>query len=146
MLRLAPVSNGLAATSSAVRASASLSTGSGGEAPAPPVPALFAPATTSALTSASTNAPATSANTASASAASQHKAARAQKTAASPWKVQLANVVVRGGRVYWLDETRASPAQVRRADFTFNASEIALFLPPARPLNSTPHWGWIQTF
>ena len=134
LLRLAPVSNGLAATSSADRASASLSTGSGGEAPAPPVSASFAPATTSALTSASTNAPATSANTASASAASQLKPARAQKTAASLWKVQLANVAVRGGRIHWLDETLASPAQVRLADFTFHASEIALPFAASAPL------------
>ncbi|MES2281738.1 MAG: DUF748 domain-containing protein [Pseudomonadota bacterium] len=52
----------------------------------------------------------------------------APKTAlavANPWKVQVASVAVRDGRVNWLDETLASPAQVRLAGVALDASAIA---------------------
>ena len=123
----------LAATSPAVRASASLSTSSSGDESAPPVPP--APASFASTTiSGSTNASASSATTAPASAASQPQAARAATAVASPWKVQVASVAVRGGRIHWLDETLASPAQVRLADFTLDASEIALPFAASAPL------------
>ncbi len=61
----------------------------------------------------------------------------APKTAAAaptPWKVQVASVAVRDGRVSWLDETLASPAQVRLADVTLDASAIAYPFAAGSPL------------
>jgi hypothetical protein len=54
--------------------------------------------------------------------------------AATPWKVQVARVAVRGGRVNWLDETLASPADIRLASLTLNASAISMPFAANAPL------------
>lgn len=54
--------------------------------------------------------------------------------AASPWKVQVAAISVRDGKVNWLDETLASPAQVRLADVTMDASAVAYPFAAGSPL------------
>ncbi|MDB5966565.1 MAG: hypothetical protein JWQ72_3065, partial [Polaromonas sp.] len=47
-------------------------------------------------------------------------------TAAAAWKVEVAAVAVRGGRVSWRDETLASPAEVRLAGLSLDAAGISL--------------------
>ncbi len=54
--------------------------------------------------------------------------------APSPWKVQVARLAVRDGRVNWLDETLTSPAQVRLAGVTLDASSIAYPFAAGSPL------------
>ncbi len=54
--------------------------------------------------------------------------------APSVLKVQVASVSVRDGKVNWLDETLASPAQVRLADVTLDASGIAYPFAAGSPL------------
>ncbi|MEO5658636.1 MAG: DUF748 domain-containing protein, partial [Polaromonas sp.] len=58
----------------------------------------------------------------------------AAPAAAAPWKVQVAQVAVRGGRVNWLDETLPSPAQIRLKDVVLNASVIAMPFTASAPL------------
>ncbi len=58
----------------------------------------------------------------------------ATTTAATPWKVQVGSVAVRGGRIAWRDDTLPSPAQVQLTDFTLNASDIALPFAATAPL------------
>ncbi len=53
---------------------------------------------------------------------------------ASPWKVQVASVAVRDGKVNWLDETLASPAEVRLAGVTLDASGVAYPFAAGSPL------------
>lgn len=53
---------------------------------------------------------------------------------AAPWKLQLGQVVVRGGRVNWLDETLASPARIRLGALTLDASAIVLPFTASAPL------------
>ncbi len=53
---------------------------------------------------------------------------------AIPWKVQVASVSVRDGKVNWLDESLASPAQVRLAGVTLDASAIAYPFAAASPM------------
>ncbi|MCY1164620.1 hypothetical protein D9M73_45020 [compost metagenome] len=62
------------------------------------------------------------------------KTPKVQAAAASAWKVQVASVAVRSGSVNWLDETLASPAQIRLADITLDASAIALPFAASAPL------------
>ena len=54
--------------------------------------------------------------------------------AASPWKVQVASVAVRSGRVNWLDETLASPAEVAFREVSLDASSIAFPFVASSPL------------
>ncbi len=71
---------------------------------------------------------------AAASAASAPAAPAVKVPAATPWKVQVARVAVRGGRVNWLDETLASPADIRLAGLALNASAIAMPFTASAPL------------
>ncbi|MEO8388352.1 DUF748 domain-containing protein, partial [Polaromonas sp.] len=52
----------------------------------------------------------------------------------APWKVQVARVAVRAGRVNWLDETLASPADIRLSGLVLNASGIAMPFVASAPL------------
>ncbi len=61
-------------------------------------------------------------------------APKTSPSAANPWKVRVASVAVRDGRVNWLDETLASPAQVRLAGMTLDASAIAWPFAAGSPL------------
>ena len=54
--------------------------------------------------------------------------------ASTPWKVQVAKVTVRDGRVHWLDETLATPAQIRLSGVTLDASAIAMPFAASAPL------------
>lgn len=76
-----------------------------------------------------------------ANAASSPRAAAAAKPAASPWKIQVDSVAVRGGRIHWLDETLASPATIRLADFRLDASTIALPFVASAPLKFSASLG-----
>ncbi|MES2362312.1 MAG: DUF748 domain-containing protein [Pseudomonadota bacterium] len=58
----------------------------------------------------------------------------ASSAPAKLWKVQVASVAVRSGSVNWLDETLASPAQIRLAGITLDASAIALPFAASAPL------------
>ena len=61
--------------------------------------------------------------------------ARAQSAPTStPWKVQVAKVAVRDGRIHWLDETLTTPAQIRLSGVTLDASAIALPFAATAPL------------
>ncbi len=60
--------------------------------------------------------------------------ASAKAPASRPWKVQVARVVVRAGRVNWLDETLASPADIRLAGLVLNATAIAMPFSAGAPL------------
>ncbi|MFS2036639.1 DUF748 domain-containing protein [Polaromonas sp. CT11-55] len=61
-------------------------------------------------------------------------AAAAKAQATTPWKVQVARVVVRAGSVNWLDETLASPADIRLAGLQLNATAIAMPFSAGAPL------------
>lgn len=52
----------------------------------------------------------------------------------APWKVQIARVAVRAGRMNWLDESLASPADIRLAGLTLDASGIAMPFAANAPL------------
>ncbi|AYQ30113.1 MULTISPECIES: DUF748 domain-containing protein [unclassified Polaromonas] len=80
------------------------------------------------------NDPQGQAGAASGAASSPVPAAPAKAPAATPWKVQVARVAVRGGRVNWLDETLASPADIRLAGLALNASAIAIPFAAGAPL------------
>ncbi len=68
--------------------------------------------------------------------------APAVKTAAAtPWKVQVAKVAVRGGRVNWLDETLPAPAQIRLTGLALNASAIAMPFAAGAPMQFTGSLG-----
>jgi hypothetical protein len=54
--------------------------------------------------------------------------------ASTPWKVQVGKVVVRDGRIHWLDETLATPAQIRLSGVALDASAIALPFAATAPL------------
>ncbi|MES2945662.1 MAG: DUF748 domain-containing protein [Pseudomonadota bacterium] len=54
--------------------------------------------------------------------------------AAKPWKVEIASVLVRGGKLNWLDETLATPARISLADLSLDASAIALPFAASAPL------------
>ena len=54
--------------------------------------------------------------------------------ASASWKVQVAKVAVRDGRVNWLDETLAAPAQIRLSGLTLDASAISMPFSAAAPL------------
>jgi hypothetical protein len=54
--------------------------------------------------------------------------------ASTPWKVQVAKVAVRDGRIHWLDETLATPAQIRLSGVTLDASAIAMPFAATAPL------------
>ena len=69
-----------------------------------------------------------------ASPASSAPAQSAPAPASTPWKVQVAKVTVRDGRVHWLDETLAPPAQIRLSGVTFDASAIAMPFAATAPL------------
>lgn len=70
-----------------------------------------------------------------ASAGAPASAPSAKNTPSSaPWKVQIARVAVRAGRVNWLDETLASPADIHLAGLTLNASGIAMPFVASAPL------------
>jgi hypothetical protein len=62
------------------------------------------------------------------------QSAPAPAPASTPWKVQVAKVAVQGGRIHWLDETLATPAQIRLSGVTLDASAIALPFAAAAPL------------
>jgi hypothetical protein len=73
-------------------------------------------------------------NPASAASSPAAPAPAAKTPAATPWKVQVARVVVRDGRVNWLDETLASPADIRLSGLALNASAIAFPFAASAPL------------
>lgn len=54
--------------------------------------------------------------------------------AATPWKVEVASLAVRGGSVNWLDQSLASPAQIRLNGLVLDASAIAFPFAAAAPL------------
>lgn len=54
--------------------------------------------------------------------------------ASTPWKVQVARVAVRAGSVNWLDETLASPADIRLSGLVLNATAIAMPFSAGTPL------------
>jgi hypothetical protein len=54
--------------------------------------------------------------------------------AAAPWKVQVARVAVRAGSVNWLDETLASPADIRLSGLQLNATAIAMPFSASAPM------------
>lgn len=54
--------------------------------------------------------------------------------ASTPWKVQVARVAVRAGSVNWLDETLASPADIRLSGLVLNATAIAMPFSAGAPL------------
>jgi hypothetical protein len=56
------------------------------------------------------------------------------KTAQNLWKVDIANIAVRGGVVNWLDETLVKPADVKLAAVTLDASKIAMPFELDKPL------------
>ena len=56
------------------------------------------------------------------------------KTPQTPWKIDIANVAVRGGNISWLDQTLAQPAQVTLVAVTLDASKIAIPFAPDKPL------------
>jgi Domain of Unknown Function (DUF748) len=58
----------------------------------------------------------------------------AVQTKQSAWRVEVASVAVRGGRVAWLDETLASPARVDLTSVTLDASKIAYPFAASAPL------------
>jgi hypothetical protein len=62
--------------------------------------------------------------------------AGASSTAKAPsrWKVDIASVAVRGGRVNWRDDTLAKPAEVKLVALTLDASHIAMPFAPNAPL------------
>ncbi|MES2686403.1 MAG: DUF748 domain-containing protein [Pseudomonadota bacterium] len=66
--------------------------------------------------------------------ASAARPAPAVALAAKPWKVQVASVAVRGGSVNWLDQSLASPAQIRLNGLVLDASAIALPFAASAPL------------
>jgi Domain of Unknown Function (DUF748) len=53
---------------------------------------------------------------------------------APPWKVTVASVAVRDGKLTWLDETLASPAQIALANLSLDASRIAVPFVASAPL------------
>jgi hypothetical protein len=54
--------------------------------------------------------------------------------AAKPWKVQVASVAVRDGSVNWLDQSLASPAQIRLNGLVLDASAVAFPFAASAPL------------
>ena len=60
--------------------------------------------------------------------------APAAKAATAPWRVQMARVAVRQGKLNWLDETLATPAQIALAGLTLDASAIAFPFSADAPL------------
>lgn len=74
------------------------------------------------------------ASQAPAASASAARPAPAVATAAMPWKVQVASVAVRAGTVNWLDQSLASPAQIRLNGLVLDASAIAFPFAAAAPL------------
>ena len=60
------------------------------------------------------------------------KPATTTKPPASPWKVEVAKVVLRGGVVNWSDDSMASPARLALQDLSLDASAIAI--PFVQPL------------
>jgi hypothetical protein len=60
--------------------------------------------------------------------------ASAKAPASAPWKVQVARVAVRAGSVNWLDETLASPADIRMGGLVLNATAIAMPFSAGAPL------------
>ncbi|WP_411879012.1 DUF748 domain-containing protein [Polaromonas sp. YR568] len=76
--------------------------------------------------------PAGPASDSSSSPATQAPSAKAPATA--PWKVQVARVAVRAGRVNWLDETLASSADIRLAGLSLDATAIATPFTASAPL------------
>ncbi|EJL80559.1 hypothetical protein involved in outer membrane biogenesis [Polaromonas sp. CF318] len=61
-------------------------------------------------------------------------AASARAPASTPWKVQVARAAVRAGSVNWLDETLASPADIRLTGLALNATAIAMPFSAGAPL------------
>jgi hypothetical protein len=60
--------------------------------------------------------------------------ASAKAPPGTPWKVQVARVAVRAGSVNWLDETLASPADIRLTGLVLNATAIAMPFSAGAPL------------
>lgn len=58
----------------------------------------------------------------------------ASAKAPAPWKLQVARVAVRAGSVNWLDETLASPADIRLSGLQLNATAIAMPFSAGAPL------------
>lgn len=54
--------------------------------------------------------------------------------APAPWKLQVARVAVRAGSVNWLDESLASPADIRLNGLQLNATAIAMPFSAGAPL------------
>ncbi|MES2954238.1 MAG: DUF748 domain-containing protein, partial [Pseudomonadota bacterium] len=74
------------------------------------------------------------ASQAPAASASAARPAPAVAPAAMPWQVQVASVAVRAGTVNWLDQSLASPAQIRLNGLVLDASAIAFPFAAAAPL------------
>ncbi len=69
-----------------------------------------------------------------ASAAASASTATPAAAARSPWKVQVTSLAVRSGRVNWLDQSLASPAQIRLNGLVLDASAISLPFSADAPL------------
>lgn len=54
--------------------------------------------------------------------------------ARAPWKVQVASLAVRSGRVHWLDQSLVSPAQIRLNGLVLDASAISYPFSATAPL------------
>jgi hypothetical protein len=67
--------------------------------------------------------------------------AAAKAASPTPWKVQVAQVAVHGGRINWLDETLPSPAQIRLKEVALNASAIAMPFTASAPLQFNGTFG-----
>lgn len=67
-------------------------------------------------------------------ASSQTPAVPVTTPGTTPWKVQIASAAVRGGSVNWLDQSLASPAQIRLNGLVLEASAIAFPFAAAAPL------------
>lgn len=76
------------------------------------------------------------ASAATKSEASQPDSAKpaASAKAPAPWKLQVARVAVRAGSVNWLDESLASPADIRLNGLQLNATAIAMPFSAGAPL------------
>ena len=64
----------------------------------------------------------------------QNESQKEAKNAQNSWKVDIANIAVRGGTVNWLDETLAKPADVKLAAVILDASKIAIPFAADAPL------------
>ena len=69
-----------------------------------------------------------------AAASSPVRPAPQARAAARPWTVQVASIALRDGALNWLDESLPSPARIRLAGLTLDASALAMPFSPQAPL------------